>query len=306
MNTAYKTKLIINVKAIETIQFLAIVVFASLALTGCGDNSLRDLSSRLANTGTGASQKVASFYSKLNEAHRDMYAKELAVEKDALPIDLQERQRSGLINKYSNEYIELRVKTADLIEGYSAQIDKVVNSKKMDEAEQGVKTLNNKLGSILAQVEKMRDISSAWSVSSLTSLATPLTTLADLGVGGVFRSIKSCWAKKTIEASDKNFSILCDRLKTDLENDAGDAKQRATRLAGLYKRSFDIKIKKEHTNAERQKWLNELTSIGVYQAEIAENCPDKVFEDVKDIYHQLAQWAADYKPLVQKLKTFGR
>ncbi|MBS1997346.1 MAG: hypothetical protein JSS86_13590 [Cyanobacteria bacterium SZAS LIN-2] len=276
---------------------MLIVIVSTFFLQGCGDTTLQRLSGDLATAGGGCSLRVAKFYDHLNDAHRDMYGKELKVEPEAnLPPDLQERQRSGLIDKHSADYISLRVQTAKLIESYCTQINGVANAKSNSQADQMVTGLNSQLQVILTNITKLPNMP-AWPVGSLNSLAAPVSSLAGMGVKGAVGFMKTNWVKDVVRKSDKDVEAVCDRMKIDLDNDAGEAKQRASRLVGLYKRRFDLKLKEQPSSEERDRLLADLQAMGKYQSDVANDNPSADFEKVKETYHALASWAAEEHPI---------
>ena len=284
-----------NRRTVASRQFPAIHILLAAAsvllLQGCGDNTLKRITSELATQGAGCSTNVKRFYADLNEAHRKMYDQELVIEPEANLPEIERTPRVGITARYPDDVVNARTGMSELLENYCIQLDQVANAKDRAAADKEIDNLNNKAqrigGDLIQLTTSMANIPTA----SIAALAAPIKTLTGLGIQGIFAMQRESWAKDTILKIDSSFEDVSTNLERDANNSAREATDRAERLVSLYQRRYDQRVKAGATTDEEKRLRTELLDAGKYHDSLAKNNPAGQFKVMKSKFHALADWA---------------
>ena len=137
----------------------------------------------------------------------------------------------------------------------------------------------------------MSAIASKFPMSAISALAAPVKTLASIAAQGVFSFMRDSWAKNFINERDQAFEDVCTNMTRDLNNVANDAKDRARNIAHLRRIIAEKKSKENVAQSEKDKAVEEAVAAGRYADTVSTGNPADLFDQEKDDFHQLAEWA---------------
>ncbi len=257
---------------------------------------MRRVSSNLATTAQGSSDKVESFYLQLNKDHHKMDEDEMTLRSmpELQNTELPPRPKPGALYD-PDDVIKPRIKITKLLAAYCVQIDNVANAKNTSEADSVVKNLNGTVQTIGGDLLNWSGLQ-AKLAPSISALASPVKTLSELGLQAIFRFLRDKWAKDLIQSRDAAFEDVCVNLTRDLNNVGKDAKQRAKNIAHLWM-VVSEKRRAQHASQDGTKNANsEYDKASQFVDTVAANNPADVFDQERDEFHELATWAVAQTP----------
>jgi len=258
-------------------------------LAGCSDPKLHRLTEDLATTSQGASGQVQVFYGDLKETNRQMYLSEVR----AQPLAKTEvdEARPGSSNPLNEEDVQHRVQVAADLEDVCQQLKNIASSKNVDDANQAIAVLNDKL-----QVLGKAALVAIPIVNKLQSLGLPLAAFLKLIVHGGFSFYADKWVRETVDSTDKAFGLCATALFAQLNTDAGNTNLRASKLVGLWQQALRNLQQTHGSAADQAVAINELDKATRWEQQASAHNPAPLFQKLRSTFHDLAEYARQKLP----------
>lgn len=270
--STFKTSIIFEIAFAKALS-IVVITFLSLSLfTGCADSTLKRYSSDFQEACSGISKLEGDFYSHLNSSHKTMCEAELKIEKSKkLPGAIF--KDGGLLQLYSDEHIQVRVKSAQAVEHFGEQLKLISDAKSEGELKKNATGLGSKLISLGGSSPLLQAATKSWPVSAVGELFSPLKTISDFGVNTAFDAYREKQINDLLNKGQTNLKIVCEQLSIDSNNSSKNAIERTEYLEICY-----LKLKNDKTlNSEEQKsFENDNLRISALKDQIkSNNLPSK-------------------------------
>jgi hypothetical protein len=196
-------------------RFLAMLFLCSVGLTACSDEQLRAYVDRFDKSVQAASVGVRQKYLGINDLRRTAYLTQVRLQPGLKVESVVEvngvKEPTGLIQYYSNEYIEARLLAFQALTSYTEGLALMACSDAPARAEQSLKVTGERVEQLGKQIEALTPQSKG---SKVTAFATPVARLAGLATRQLLEYVKDRNLKRSLLESQEAVHELSSMLWT--------------------------------------------------------------------------------------------
>lgn len=300
-------------------KHLASFGFLILSLSGCNDVRLQSEIVDLNTATASAAGTIDTFYSKINDAHRDLYIEQVKIIKGAKLEEVDDGQSSGseadanvkrvvdaivqkyfpnyqdetappemltgLTEFYTPEYIRVRSTALQGISLYVSKLNTLATSTAASEIGAAAKGAGDDLGKIANSIAAIAGGSNNKARAlSTTNFSQPLSSLGNLIATTWIDFVRNNWMKDSVKETSQGFDNTVQVLIDSVEQDNEDVKVRAEKTLRLYRLYYNKEsglVNAGYDQKAKTDFCEETKKIGKIIADVDSANPKAALEKIK-------------------------